>query len=231
MAGGNKKRRFVFFCRRPGIRDVVVSGVVMFLLLTATSGFAHRVVVFAWIEGDTVYTRSKFPGGTKVSEGDITVFDDDKRELLKGKTDRQGEFAFPLKVLQHPSALTIELNAGMGHQGYWKLTRQEVCQALGIETGLGQSLDPDPVNREKHSARSEETTTDGQEECKPCPVNEAVLRKIVEETIDRKLSPVMDMLVSIREEMAIGLDDVVSGLGYILGLTGLVAWFYSRKKE
>jgi hypothetical protein len=61
--------------------------------------------------------------------------------------------------------------------------------------------------------------------------NEADLRKIVEETIDRKLSPIMDMLVSIREEMAVGLDDVVAGLGYIFGLTGLLAWLKARGKS
>ena len=192
--------------------------------------FAHRVVVFAWIEGDMVYTQSKFPGGARVSNGAITVYDETGRALLTGKTDDQGEFSFPLPALQSPSELKVVLNAGMGHQGYWVLKREEVGRALGLEVPSGVST----VGGEKDAAvQSGPTRTPSAvlEADMPCPLDEKALKRIVEAAVDRKLSPVMDMLISIREESAIGLDDVVAGLGYIFGLTGLLAWFYSRKKE
>ncbi len=214
--------------KRPITTGVVIS-VLALLLVMASTAYAHRVVLFAWIEGDTVYTQSKFPGGAKVSEGAITVLDDAGRELLTGKTDRQGEFSFPLKTVPSVSAIKIVLNAGMGHQGSWELTREEVGRALGVDGGPSSDdkrpedlTQPQPVRPEA----AENRPVDNDLSLK----SEAELRKIVEEAVDRKLSPVMEILISIREEMAIGLDDVVAGLGYILGLAGLLAWFYAGKK-
>ena len=39
------------------------------------SASAHRVNVFAWVEGDTIYVESKFAGGKKVTSGKIVVTD------------------------------------------------------------------------------------------------------------------------------------------------------------
>ena len=96
---------------------------------------------------------------------------------------------------------------------------------MGVESDGGDGK-VDMVNQPVGSGMS----TDGPEESVPCRLSEADVRKSVEETVDRKLSPVMDMLIDIRDEMAVGLDDVVAGIGYIFGLTGLMALIYSRRK-
>lgn len=208
----------------PDLRNGRVSRIVFvawaLLLIPATTVFAHRVVVFAWIEGDMVYTQSKFPGGARVHDGKISVVDDKGKSLLTGTTDDQGEFSFDLKAIRAASDLKIVLNAGMGHQASWTLTEKEICRALG------GNEKPVPEDSPALSPEPSGTLADDI----PCPMDEDELRKIVETAVDRKLSPVMDMLITMREEAAVGLDDVVAGLGYILGLTGLLAWFASRKK-
>lgn len=202
---------------------------ILLSVISSTTAYAHRVVVFAWIEGGMVYTQSKFPGGARVSGGEITVLDESGQVLLNGKTDGQGEFSFPLPILKAPSELKIVLNAGMGHQGHWTLTRDEVGRAMGMERQMDDSAvaaRPDTVARSLPASTPETTAPVNM----PCRLDEAELDRIVAAAVDRKLSPVMDMLISIREEAAIGLDDVIAGVGYIFGLTGLLAWFYSRKK-
>jgi nickel transport protein len=69
------------------------------------------VTIFAWVDGDTIHTQSKFSGGKRVHNGEINVFDLDGNLLLKGNTDKNGEFSF--KVPKNTS-LKIELNSGNG---------------------------------------------------------------------------------------------------------------------
>ena len=84
---------------------------------------AHRVNLFAWVEGDTVYVESKFSGGKRVKAGKIIVTDPQGTELLAGTTSENGEFAFkvPKKI-----ELKIVLLAGTGHRAEWTIPASEI---------------------------------------------------------------------------------------------------------
>jgi nickel transport protein len=105
------------------IRMLIAACCVMAVLMAAGAASAHRVNIFAWVEGDTVRVECKYPDGTKVHEGTIRVFDSGGKELLNGKTNDQGEFAF--KVPKQDD-LKIVLEAGMGHRAEWKLSKQDL---------------------------------------------------------------------------------------------------------
>jgi nickel transport protein len=64
------------------------------ILSTNLPAFAHKVTIFAWVDGDTVFTESKFSGGKKAINAQVLVFDRDGKQLLEGKTDSKGEFSF-----------------------------------------------------------------------------------------------------------------------------------------
>ena len=74
------------------MRHMAVFGLLFFL--GPHQADAHRVNLFAWVEGDHVYVESKFSGGKKVKAGKIIVTDPQGHELVKGTTNDQGEFAF-----------------------------------------------------------------------------------------------------------------------------------------
>ena len=84
---------------------------------------AHRVILFAWAENDTVYVESKFSGGKRVKAGKIIVTDPQGTELLAGTTSENGEFAFkvPKKI-----ELKIVLLAGTGHRAEWTIPASEI---------------------------------------------------------------------------------------------------------
>ena len=84
---------------------------------------AHRVIVFAWVEGDIVYVESKFPGGKKVRAGKIIVTDSQGTELVNGTTNDKGEFSFRIP---QKTDLKIVLLAGEGHRAEWKLPLSEI---------------------------------------------------------------------------------------------------------
>jgi nickel transport protein len=87
------------------------------------SANAHRVNLFAWVEGDTVYVESKFSGGKRVNSGKIIVLDAEGTELLNGTTSENGEFSFKVPK---KTELKIVLEAGEGHRAEWTLAASEI---------------------------------------------------------------------------------------------------------
>jgi nickel transport protein len=97
--------------------------VVCLLFVRIESVDAHRVNLFAWVEGDTVYVESKFSGGKKVKAGKIIVTDSQGTELLTGATDENGEFSFKVPK---KTDLKIVLIAGAGHRAEWTIPASEI---------------------------------------------------------------------------------------------------------
>jgi nickel transport protein len=84
---------------------------------------AHRVNLFAWVEGDTVYVESKFSGGKKVKAGRIIVTDSEGVELITGTTNEKGEFSFKVPK---KTDLKIVLLAGAAHRAEWTIPFAEI---------------------------------------------------------------------------------------------------------
>lgn len=90
----------------------------LFVMITSSNIFAHKVTIFAYAEGDTVYTESYFSDGKKVKGGTIVVYDSQGNKLLEGKTNKDGLFNFkPPKK----DDLKIILNASLGHKNSYIL--------------------------------------------------------------------------------------------------------------
>lgn len=218
-------------------RMALTTGLVLLLWLTGIDpALAHRVMIFAWIDGSTVHTQSRFPGDRAVSAGEIIVCDSDGNRLLSGRTDGEGQFSFDLDRVAGPGPLQIKLVAGMGHQASWKISAEEVAAA---RAGRSEAA-PLPVMDKTGAEPAHKSGPDSPEAVAaaeplspgrgPC-LSEADVQRIVDASLDRKLSPVMRMLVTIQEKMAVGLDDIMAGIGYILGLTGVAAYAYARGKK
>ncbi|MCK4923915.1 MAG: hypothetical protein KAS61_03010 [Spirochaetes bacterium] len=93
------------------------------VLLLSMPAFAHKVNIFAWVEGDTVHTESYFPDGRVVQKGTVSVYDSEDSLLLKGVTDEEGLFSFPVPK---GDDLTIVLDASMGHRATYRLSAEEL---------------------------------------------------------------------------------------------------------
>ena len=97
--------------------------VVGFLWIVSAPVDAHRVNLFAYVEGDTVHVESKFSGGKRVNAGKIIVLDALGTELLTGMTDENGAFSF--KVPKQ-TELKIVLEASTGHRAEWTIAASEI---------------------------------------------------------------------------------------------------------
>ncbi|MGQ9669195.1 carboxypeptidase regulatory-like domain-containing protein [Desulfosoma sp.] len=86
--------------------------------------WAHKVNLFAYAEGGTVYVESYFPDGSPVVQGNLRVTDAKGTPVFEGKTDAQGKAQFAVPA--EKSDLTIELNASMGHRVVFTLKKNDM---------------------------------------------------------------------------------------------------------
>jgi len=95
--------------------------VILGCLATPTS--AHKVNLFAYVEGNTVHTESYFPDGRPVAGGKIEVYDGEENKLLEGFTDENGFFSFEIPEVDR---VQIVLHASMGHRATATLAAEEL---------------------------------------------------------------------------------------------------------
>ncbi len=188
------------------------------------SASAHRVNVFAWVEGDTIYVEGKFAGGKKVTSGKIVVTDPRGNQLLSGLTNDQGEFSF--KVPQRTD-LKIVLIAGQGHQTEWTIRATEM-EGLPSKTASDKSAEKAVQSERKKGVAI--TSVDTRTAAPDTAIKPDELEAIIETVLDRKLKPITRMLADIRQD-APSVGDIFAGIGYILGLVGIAAYVQSRKKK
>lgn len=201
-------------------------------LLSTGDALAHRVVVFAWVEGDTVLTESQFHDGKKVVDGDVMVYDLAGNLLLTGKTDAKGEFSFKIP---RPSGMRIVLGAGMGHQGEWTLSDAEVMESPGLSERSEIDRPADRVNpKSVDIAESQSRMSQSPREEGPTRPDafrdDKQIEEIVERVLERKLKPVTRMLVDLQQPGP-STSEIFGGIGYIFGLMGVAMYFISKKKK
>jgi nickel transport protein len=167
---------------------------------------AHKVTIFAWVEGDTIFTESKFSGGRMAINAPVEVFDKNGQKLLEGKTDKKGKFSFKI-----PKAtdLRIVLNAAMGHRAEWTISESEIREAGPIVEKKSASEPSGPIS---------------------VGLSKEEVQRIIEDSLDKKLRPIVRMMTESKNTKP-SLTEIIGGIGYIFGLMGVALYFKSRSKK
>ncbi|MBU2521314.1 MAG: hypothetical protein KKD50_03690 [Proteobacteria bacterium] len=188
--------------------------------------FAHKVSIFAWVEGDTVYTQSKFSRGKKTKEAPVIVFDLEGNKLLEGKTDDNGEFSFKIPK---KTALKVVLKASMGHMAEWKIPLEEINPGV---VSKGSTTESDVKDSYEAASHSPVDVPGGNPPLsfESYGISRQEIKKLIDESLDRKLAPIMNMLADSYEDGP-SLTEIISGIGYIFGLVGVAMYFTSRRKK
>lgn len=194
------------------------------ILLAITPALAHRVNLFAYVEGDTVYTESYFSKKRKVHKGKLEIFSTKTgEEILKGVTDNSGNFNFPIPdaIKNDRSGLLINLYASEGHRAIWTLSVDEIFPEAENETAAEAKS---PSSSKPGKALSAATS-------KQPGYSDSELAELSAEVknLTDKVETLKRLIIS-QQEKGPGVNEIFSGIGYILGLFGVAAFFLSRKK-
>lgn len=203
------------------------SSLAALVLLLCFSGVssAHKVNVFAYVEGEAIQVEGYFTRSQKVRHGKLTVTDLVTAEkLLEGTTDEQGLFRFRPDPawLKTGHGMNILLNAGEGHQSNWEISPEE----LAALSPAGQSAKPPsgvptlPVVQASQAPAASGTIG--------VPAMEATeLEAVIGKVLDAKLAPINQALAR-QADSGPNLRDIIGGIGWIIGLLGLATYMKYR---
>lgn len=220
-----------FICHRAAARFLIIIAV----MLTPLPANAHRITVFAWVEGSTAHVESKFSAGKGVNEGKVTVTAPDGTILVTGKTDESGAFSFEIP---RRTELTVTVSAGLGHQGEWTIRPEEISETDGTAdpTAIIERSEPllPATSASEEIPMPEPGPSPGLSRTEIRQIIEAAMEREwerrLEGKLDEKLAPLMRFLAQ-QEMKGPTVQDIFAGIGYIFGLVGVAAYVASRRRK
>jgi nickel transport protein len=194
------------------LKNALVQGVLVLMgcLFFSSSAYAHRVMIFGWVEGDRVVTQSKYSSNRAVKGGEVSVYDSTENRILTGQTDTQGKYSFQIPAQER---LRIVLATAGGHQAEWTITKKEL-----------------ESTSQNHSHSNKEYAQPQPKETEPGICQQEIQEAAFEKILDSKLRPMMHHIAESNQTHT-SLRDILGGIGYIIGLVGLTAYMRSRGKE
>ena len=183
----------------------------LIIIMMDVSVFAHKVNIFTYVEGDKVYTESYFNDGKKCVDSKIEVFDNQGNILLEGLTDEEGMFSFEIPSEDVIDGdLKVVLTASMGHRAEYIIRADELRDVAEL---IEEKLE-EPV-----TVLSPEVSSFDLKE----------IQSLIEDALDKKLEPIMREIKKSQEDR-ISTTEIIGGVGYIIGIFGIIAYFLSRKR-
>ena len=195
----------------------------------ASFASAHRVNIFAFVDGDAVQVECGFNRSQKVKQGTVEVFDATTGALLlQGTTDDNGVFRFPVtaELREAGHDLNIRIIAGEGHQNDWTVAADELASS-GTPKAVAVAAAEVPATPASLVAGQAAPSAAAPVAAVSGGATPAEIERIVDAALDAKLSPIKRMLAE-QTEAGPNLRDIIGGIGWIFGLIGVAAYFRRR---
>ena len=193
------------------------------LLALASLAEAHRLKVFVTVAEGEISGYAFFIGGGRPEGVDVVVKDATGAVVHRGTTDDHGAFRWRPPVA---ADYTVTVDAGDGH---W-------IDATVTADRLGAVAMPPPAEIMPRPPAADAAPGPGSTAptvaCPP-PIDPAALARVVETRVDeavaRQLRPLIE--AATRAEGRLRLNDVMGGVGMIVGLAGAALWASARRRR
>ncbi len=188
--------------------------------LAANPAEAHKVNVFAVAEGGIITGEAYFGGGAKAMNSAIEVYDATGSLAASTVTGADGTFSLPVPAGATPP-LRVVLKAGEGHGNDFTLTARDMGQDLGQAPAVTPAATAPSTPAAQAPASAPASVSSAASGAEPAATDAAMAR-----LLDEKLAPLKLELAKItaREEST-RMRDIIGGIGWIVGLVGIAAWF------
>lgn len=189
-----------------------LSILVLLALLWAGPVQAHKLRLFASANGARVEGVVYFVGGAPARAVNVQVLDLSGEILAELVSDESGQFVYEVSA---PRDVLINARSADGHAASWRVLATELAPGFA-----GIALPADAQDADEVPGAS--GTTQG---AVVMPPAEAA----IERALARQLRPLREQLAALEQQRRF--QDVLGGLGYIAGLSGLGLWWASRRSR
>jgi len=199
--------------------------------LLPVAALAHKLQVFASADGANISGRVYFAGGHPARSTPVRISNEDGDLLAELRTDSEGRFSYrAAAAVDH----RIVAEGADGHRAAWVIDGDELMGGIGGAAAPADRPGQGPDAGDKNSPPSEGVgasrpsadSAAGIGGAAPAARPSPALHADIERAIARQLRPLREELAAARAQA--GLRDVLGGLGWIIGLTGLLLWWRCR---
>lgn len=173
---------------------------------------SHRLKLFATVEAGAIAGYAFFSGGGRARGADIIFRSAEGKELKRLKAGNDGSFRW---IPDRAQDVKVVVNTGEGHAA-------EIWIAAA-RLGAPVQEPPPPAREPKKS-----------EQARSVPkTNPAELAALIEQKVDvavaRQIKPLMEAYA--QAEARVRFNDVMGGIGMIVGLAGIALWAMGRRRR
>ncbi len=184
----------------------------LIFIFFAYNSDAHKLNIYAYHDGDMVHAEGYFADGSRCKNCTVEVYDKNTgRAITEGKTDNNGKFSFRMP---EAASLRLVLKAGAGHQAEYNLSlkKEQPQDTKRLKEGISKEVQ-NKSSLDKQKCLSSED-----------------IEVIVSQAIDRKIQPLLNQIALMHKEIGrVGIIEIIGGIGYIVGIMGIIMYFKSRK--
>ncbi|MEP9351358.1 cobalamin biosynthesis protein CbiM [Xanthobacter sp. KR7-225] len=209
------------------------------LALAPAPAAAHRLKLFVTVEGDRVSGYAFFIGGGRPNGAPVAFRDASGRTLGTATTDADGAFAF---TPERSETITVVVDAGDGHAAEARVTADRFAggagpsAAPGVGPSAGMSSIPMAAGPAPGASSSVARRANGPAPADapdaaapalPAACDPAALAALVDVAVARQIRPLLE--AEAEAEGRVRFNDVMGGIGMIVGLAGAALWASSRR--
>ena len=208
------------------------------LALAAGPAAAHKLQVFAFADGARIEGSVYFAGGARAQGATVKIEDGQGRVLALLTPASDGTFGY---VAQAPVDHTIVADSGDGHRAEWRVSAAELAAGFP-RAASGAALAEAPARPSGPSAPPAQSAAPAASAgaptsiatpiatpiaTGPAPGLDPALESMIERAVARQVRPLREELMAAQDQAR--LHDILGGIGYILGLTGIALWWRARR--
>jgi nickel transport protein len=225
---------------KPGRSRAQAFGV--FLLLGALAGtaplaLAHKLQIFAFADGLRIAGSVYFAGGGVARGVQVEVLDEEGARLAVLNPAEDGTFVY---LAERPVDHRFVALSPDGHRAQWRVDADEIgpwgleSQGPSSEARGTASIESPPIAQSAPAASLGEPMKTGEGgrlgSAIPISASDSSLHPDLEmaiaRAVARQIQPLREELIAAEDRVR--LRDILGGVGYILGLTGVALWWQCR---
>ena len=201
------------------MRAAAILSIIVLLALHAGPGMAHRLNVFAFADGSTIVGSAYFSGGGAPAGAAVKIVGPDGTTLGETVTDDAGAFSFEAEQRANHR---IAVETADGHAADFLIAAAEF--PLGLPTLDGAMSAPAVAVSE--TGTREPTAIGG---ATGSAIDEAALEALVARVVQQQIRPLREQLLVYGD--TVRLNDILGGIGYIVGIFGAAAYLLSLRRR